>query len=1015
MTPVYWDVETRSAANLRDVGSHIYAIDPSTSPICMVFAIGDGEPQLWLPSEPVPALFIEIASHPDDWELIAHNWAFENCVLEHVLIPRHNFGPIPRSIQHCTQRLALANAFPAELGQLAEALGLPYRKDPAARRAMLAVSRPKAQRKRKPTTVPVWDEDPEKLRLVHERCRLDVRTTRAVFNSAKLEPLSETERRYLLEDAVINDRGVRLDRSLTAAAMDLAIRERTAINLSLQELTEGVITSANQTARFLTTINARGGHRMASLDTRAVAQALAHKPDDFVRKLLELRQEGARSAVNKAKRMLAFASPHDDRLRGCLRMFGTGTGRWSALGVQLQNLKKNESNLPLALVDSIRNGDRTELAKYGKPLALLGDLSRAALCAAPGMELMSGDFSAIESVVLAWLANEHWKLSAYQTFIETGDTALEPYRVIARKMLGREEDAGINSAERQLGKAAELASGFGGGPGAWRRILPNDARADDEIRAIIHQWRTAHPKVTKFWKDLARAIRIAIRTATPVLVAPAPQPPIVATFADGSLRLRLPSGRAITYPQARLVPSKFEGYPPDIEFFDNSKGQWKPCRGWFGIFVENVVSGVARDLLAAAIDRFETRGFQTVFHCHDELTVETPIGAVPLEDFRAILLETPAWAEGLPLNGKVHSGAHYLPPPEREAEPLPEADPDLEAVEAAIDDYLNEARQDPGEIDDPALMESQDDEDFVANLPDEIAPLFEMVSLQMTIDSKVCCPFHEEIEPSCLIYADHWHCFGCREHGNRIDWLVRVEGLTEAEAVGQIKDWPASALRRSPKGDADADKLAFALSVWEAAGPLCGIAARYLDETRHVDLSQLPDDLRQSLRFHSACVFGANTLPCLIALMRDPLTDAPLGVQRVALEERDGQVRKIERRMLGQAGVVKLWPAGETLVAGEGLETVLSAATRIPYRGAPLAPAWAALSTVGLKTLPIIPGVRRLILLSDNDTNQEGQMAAAAAALRWQAAGLDVVTLTPPTPGSDFNDLVIEEDARVAD
>ena len=85
------------------------------------------------------------------------------------------------------------------------------------------------------------------------------------------------------------------------------------------------------------------------------------------------------------------------------------------------------------------------------------------------------------------------------------------------------------------------------------------------------------------------------------------------------------------------------------------------------------------------------------------------------------------------------------------------------------------------------------------------------------------------------------------------------------------------------------------------------------------------------------------------------------------------------------------------------------------YRGAPLTPAWAALSTTGLKALPIIPGVRRLILLSDNDTNQEGQLAAAAAALRWQAAGLEVVTLTPPTPDSDFNDLVIEEDARVAD
>ena len=80
----------------------------------------------------------------------------------------------------------------------------------------------------------------------------------------------------------------------------------------------------------------------------------------------------------------------------------------------------------------------------------------------------------------------------------------------------------------------------------------------------------------KFWKDLARAIRIAIKTGQPVLVAPAPRPPIVAAFADGNLTMTLPSGRAITYPKARLVPSKFEDAPSDVQFMDNARGQWKP-------------------------------------------------------------------------------------------------------------------------------------------------------------------------------------------------------------------------------------------------------------------------------------------------------------------------------------------------------------------------------------------------------------------------------------------------------
>jgi hypothetical protein len=636
MRTVSWDTETRSCVSLRECGAYIYAIDPTTQPLCLVFAVNDEEAQIWLPGDvltgentanPPPAVFFTIANDPDNWQTVAHNGEFDREIYNNILVARYGFPAIPLSIQHCTQRLALANAYPAELDLLAQALGLPYRKDPAARKAMLAVSRPKAQRKPRMPTVPTWDEDPVKLQLPYERCELDVITTRAVWQSPKLKQPSETEREYQIQDAIINRRGIRCDRIFVTAAKDLAIRERTAINLKLQELTHGSITSVDQTKRFLDAINSCG-HAMTSLNKHAVAQVLMHKPDDHVRQLLELRRTGARAAVNKFKRMLVYASPVDCRMRGTLRMYGAGPGRWAGLGPQLQNLKKNESNLPLVVVDSVRAGDRGGISQYGNPLALLGDISRAALCASEGMELKSGDFSAIESVVLAWLAGEQWKLIAYRTYQRTGDTTLEPYRVIARKMLSKPANAEISTAERQLGKGAELASGFGGSVGAWRRIMPHDPRGDHEIKAIIQQWRNAHPATRKFWNDLVRAIRVAIRTGQAVPVAPAPQPPIVATFADGNLTLTLPSGRAITYPEARLIPAKFEGALSDVQFMDNARGQWKPYRGWFGTFVENVVQGTARDLLAAAIERFEMRGIDVVFHCHDEVTVEVPVGSL---------------------------------------------------------------------------------------------------------------------------------------------------------------------------------------------------------------------------------------------------------------------------------------------------------------------------------------------------------------------------------------------------
>jgi hypothetical protein len=390
------------------------------------------------------------------------------------------------------------------------------------------------------------------------------------------------------------------------------------------------------------------------------------------------------------------------------------------------------------------------------------------------------------------------------------------------------------------------------------------------------------------------------------------------------------------------------------------------------------------------------------------VTVEVPVGSLSDEEFLTIFLKLPNWATGLPLGGKVHSGPHYLAPPEQAAEPLVAPNPDDLVIERAVDTYIDDTREDVGPIDDRAQVEREDDEDFVANLTDSVAPLTELVSLPLTVDYKVACPFHDDSEPSCAIYPDHFYCFGCGERGSRLDWLTRVEGMTVVEAVSTIKDWPGLHQPRPQDGSDDIEKLAFIKSIWTSAQPLLGsMAERYLDETRGIDITKLPQDIHRSLRFHSNCVFGSGThLPCLIALMRDPLSDEPVGIQRIALEHRDGKIEKVERRMLGRAGVVKLWPTGPQLVVGEGLETVLAAATRISYRGTPLLPAWAALSSQKLGVLPIIPGVKQLILLVDNDHNREGQAAAARCAERWSSAGCTAVKLIPKQPGFDFNEIV---------
>src|SRR5262249_54841969 len=101
------------------------------------------------------------------------------------------------------------------------------------------------------------------------------------------------------------------------------------------------------------------------------------------------------------------------------------------------------------------------LAKYGSPLEVIGSISKATLGAAPGHRLMKCDLSSIESRILAAFAGETWKLAAYREFDRTGDTRLEPYCVVARKMLRKNDPfAEITPAERQIGKGGHLAGGF---------------------------------------------------------------------------------------------------------------------------------------------------------------------------------------------------------------------------------------------------------------------------------------------------------------------------------------------------------------------------------------------------------------------------------------------------------------------------------------------------------------------------------------------------------------------------
>jgi DNA polymerase bacteriophage-type len=62
-----------------------------------------------------------------------------------------------------------------------------------------------------------------------------------------------------------------------------------------------------------------------------------------------------------------------------------------------------------------------------------------------------------------------------------------------------------------------------------------------------------------------------------------------------------------------------------------------------GKLVENATQGIARDILADALKKLDSKDYKIIFHVHDEIIIE---GTFPPEDIEQIMCDLEPWAEG---------------------------------------------------------------------------------------------------------------------------------------------------------------------------------------------------------------------------------------------------------------------------------------------------------------------------------------------------------------------------------
>ena len=130
-------------------------------------------------------------------------------------------------------------------------------------------------------------------------------------------------------------------------------------------------------------------------------------------------------------------------------------------------------------------------------------LVRPALIAGPGKIFVWSDWSAIEARITPWLAASEGAEKVLDVFRANDRDPTQPdiYTLAAADILHKNDPSGITKPERQIGKVAVLALGFGGSVGALKHMALNyRIHLDDaEARRIVDAWREANPWAREFW------------------------------------------------------------------------------------------------------------------------------------------------------------------------------------------------------------------------------------------------------------------------------------------------------------------------------------------------------------------------------------------------------------------------------------------------------------------------------------------------------------------------------------
>ena len=665
------DTETYSSADLSEVGVHRYAEAPDFEILLIGYSFDGGPVQVHDCTQPGcwPRDLLKALTDPAVTKT-AWNASFERQCLSAALEEE-----MPPEQWSDTMILALEMGLPGSLAGAGAALGLSedQLKDPIGKSLIQYFSKPcRPTKSNGGRTRNLPQHDPEKWNLYIEYNRQDVVTEMAIRE--QLLPLVPSEQALWELDQQMNDHGVRIDLPMVRKIVEFDDQKRAELQEEARQITG--LQNPNSLAQLKPWLQ-KEGVPVDTLRKDDLDRILAEQLPPEVRRVLEIRKALGKTSTAKYGTMLE-ATCSDGRLRGILQFYGANrSGRWAGRIVQTHNLARNSlPDLDLARALAADGEFETLETLFGETAFVFSELVRTAFIPSEGCRFVVSDFSAIEARVIAWIAGEQWVLDAFREGKDIYcETASMMYHVPVEKH-------GRNAELRQKGKIAVLACGYQGGVGAMKAMDSSGSIPEGEMQGIVDHWRQANPMICKLWRDFEAAAKTAIkerRTVRRGIRVPAdnlaerehmaggPVRPystrdgvrVEFSYKNGSLFVRLPSGRKLCYYHARI---REDGWKESVVYMgvNQTTKQWQEVETYGGKIVENIVQATARDCLAEAMQRVTDMGYQIVMHVHDEMIVD-----VPVEDTEALVRINKAmsdpisWAPGLPLKGDGYTCNFY--------------------------------------------------------------------------------------------------------------------------------------------------------------------------------------------------------------------------------------------------------------------------------------------------------------------------------------------------------------------